>query len=73
MNESDFEAALAVQAITLEQGLHAAREFKTTLKPIGSCYNCATGVNNAHLFCDSECEQDYNFIQQRRVQNTKVL
>lgn len=65
---SQQEEAFTQQSIeaVLSQGNQPQRLFK------GTCYNCGGKVSSPWRFCDSECLEEYDYIQERRRANGNV-
>lgn len=47
--EANFQTALA----------KARKAGESALKPKGSCYNCYEELDDSRIFCDSDCQEDY--------------
>lgn len=46
--------------------------YKNKLKSIGVCHNCEDEVGKDVLFCEVECQEDYEFRESRQKANIKV-
>lgn len=55
----------------VEQAVSAARSRTSArLAPKGRCHNCDEKLSTAgQLFCDSECGEDYDYVQSRKQAN----
>ena len=53
--------AQAVEELELAINLSKARRPRVTLIACGSCYNCESIVPDGHLFCDSDCRDDFEW------------
>lgn len=52
-------------------GLAKIRAFKP-LQSDGKCKNCNDDIDGSLLFCDSDCRDDYEFINNRKRANRRV-
>lgn len=56
----------------MEQAISLARSTTRSVRlaPKGVCYNCHDKVTTAsQLFCDSECSEDFEYVQSRKQAN----
>jgi len=66
MDEADLSDA-RIQS-TIDDGIAECRR-KPSLIPTGSCYYCSSPIPAHHLFCPSDCSDDYEFLTDRRKAN----
>lgn len=60
-NEEAFTQR-SIEAV-LNQGGQPTLPFK------GSCHNCGDSVEDPRRFCDEECAEEYEYVQQRKRAN----
>lgn len=65
----DYAAELAQREVEARLEAHRDRAKESKIEPKGSCYNCDEPLDQGHLFCDSDCRDDYQHIQERRKVN----
>lgn len=65
----DCAAELTQREIEAQLAAHRQRARGTQIKPKGFCYNCDEPLSPEQLFCDSDCRDDYQHIQERRKAN----
>lgn len=58
--EANFQNAMA----------NARKAGESALKPVGSCYNCHEEVEGTRVFCDMDCQEDY---EKRKFARTQRL
>lgn len=67
MDEMDRASELA--EMYLQDQLRQRKQFAQLL-PSGVCHHCESGLQHSQqLFCDSECEAEFVYFQQRRIAN----
>lgn len=64
----DADRADKVINNTVADGLSAIRR-SPSLVPAGFCHFCGEAVQPSHLFCDTDCRDDYDHMQARRKAN----
>lgn len=62
---SEYTEAFNQQSIenVLRKGAQPVLPFK------GTCYNCLSNVQKPRRFCDDECAEEYEYVQERRKAN----
>lgn len=59
--------------LTINQALAAAmRRRHATLPAVGQCYSCAEPVDDGRRFCDRECLEDFERVENARRMNGRV-
>lgn len=56
--EANYQTALA----------NAKKAGESALKPCGACYNCHERLEDNRVFCDSDCQEDYEKRKHARSQ-----
>lgn len=58
--------------LTQEQELSSAlAKRKTTLIPVGRCYSCNESVEGNRRFCDKDCLEDWERVEDARRRGGK--
>lgn len=63
-DEADLAHEVEQQAIT--SAINALQKQKPQLHPIGVCHYCDAVVGEKQLFCDHDCADDWEKIQQQQ-------
>lgn len=68
------QAAAATEALTTAAIERAKQHSGPRLRPTGRCHNCRDPLKlEAQLFCDEDCAEDYEYVEQRRRANRNVI
>ncbi len=65
---SEYEQKMLAVALQNQLAKGAVRQ----VSPKGYCYNCNERVVGEAVFCDDDCRDDYQYIQERGKANAKV-
>lgn len=65
---SEYEQKMLSAALQNQLAKGAVRQ----VAPKGFCYNCGEQLVGEAVFCDDDCRDDYQYIQDRRKVNAKV-
>lgn len=65
MDESFYERAQELAMMEVANGIAVAAS-KPRLQPCGICHNCQTSIDQGREFCDAECREEYDYVQNIR-------
>lgn len=76
MSADQIDQANDISEAYLASAINKARNPAAALrlKPRGTCYNCMESLSiDRQIFCDSDCAEDYEYVEARKNANRRTV